>query len=1116
MFRNSLAILMIIVLMIGITPSTFYMNASAAGTVNKETEVPSGYIGIYSAEDLDNVRNNLSGRYILMNDIDLTEDTAEGGVFFNNGTGWEPIGIETTPFIGTFNGNGYKITGLKISIQSSQFIYAGLFGYAKNATITNVGLEGNSIYAENTSLDSTTSNVYAGGIVGYGYNVTITNSSNSGHVSAESLFNGYAGGISGYVESSYNLFSTVSDSYNNGAVYAKTAAGGIAGKTYRTKVSNVYNKGTFTDQASGYTGGIVGDLSSNSSITNAYNIGNINFRSLGGGIAGRSSASSISYSNNQGELSSTVSSSNGGGIVGSASSSTISNSYNHGKISSSAQYSKGGGIAGYLNSNSSVAESYNTADISEDGAGGGIVGEFYSSVISQSYNTGTMSGSFAGGISGWSSSGTIMDSFNIGSIKGKYDSGGIAGNGTNTTIKNTYNMGQIITTVSYASAKGGIAGEFDGSIENSYYLDKLQNGVGDGLTVGTFPKNYDQMKDQATFEGFNFSTTWSIDENSSFHFPTPSEAPNPDTEKILEIPMSSLPNKVNYVQDEALDLTGAEITVRTNHGKQFAVDVSEDMVSGYDSKLKGYQTIKVSYGGLYTYFNVNVKAKFTVTFKDYDGRILKTEEVTEGESATAPEAPIRAGYTFSGWSSNYNNVKSNITITAQYNINSYTVTYMDGDSVLYSEGYNSDAMVTRPNEPIEPGYTFIDWYMDGNFQTKYSFYNTLTANINIYAKFLKNPDRPQNVRVGTAGFDSLKVAWNQVSTVDGYEIHRATSPSGDYNYIYGLDGKVQSYIIDFLKPGSTYYFKIRSYRVVDGQYIYSSFSPIISGRPVLAGVTSVMAASAGFDRVKVSWAKSSEASGYEIFRDVTSTGTYSQVGTVTDGETLSYTNGSLLTGKTYYYKVRAYRTVDGKKAYSSYSSAISSKPVLSSVNSVKSASAGYNKIKVNWAQVSGASGYEVYRSTTKTGTYSNMKSITSGSTFSFLDSGLTTGKTYYYKVRAYRTVSGTKVYNSFSSIVSSIPTLEKPAKITASKASSTSIKVSWSKVSEAWGYEIYRATTKAGTYTNIKTLTTGSTVSYTNTSLMKRKTYYYKIRAYRVVNGKKLYSSFTTIVSYKL
>ena len=182
------------------------------------------------------------------------------------------------------------------------------------------------------------------------------------------------------------------------------------------------------------------------------------------------------------------------------------------------------------------------------------------------------------------------------------------------------------------------------------------------------------------------------------------------------------------------------------------------------------------------------------------------------------------------------------------------------------------------------------------------------------------------------------------------------------------------------------------------------------------------------------------------------------------------------------------------------------KPVISGV-SAKSNS--YNSIKLTWNKLSGVNGYEIYRSTSKNGKYSLKKNITSASISSYTNTSLITGKTYYYKIRAYKISNNKKIYGNFSYIVSAKPQLSTPS-ITLSSGSKKAY-IKWKKIAGASGYEIYRATSKNGTYSKIKTITSSSTTSYTNSKLIRKKTYYYKIRAYKNVSGKKVYSSYSSV-----
>jgi fibronectin type 3 domain-containing protein len=295
-----------------------------------------------------------------------------------------------------------------------------------------------------------------------------------------------------------------------------------------------------------------------------------------------------------------------------------------------------------------------------------------------------------------------------------------------------------------------------------------------------------------------------------------------------------------------------------------------------------------------------------------------------------------------------------------------------------------------------------------------STYNT------IYKWFSTDPNynepvvitSPSNLKAVSNSYNSVKVNWTAVSGATGYEIYRSTSSTGTFTKIATTSST--SYINSALNTGTTYYYKVRSYKTGTST-TYSSFSPVISAKPIPSTPISVNAASSSYNSIKTSWAAVAGASGYEVYRATSSTGTYSLVGSTTS---TSFTNVGLSTNSTYYYKVRAYRTVGSTKIYSNFSGMVNTKPVPAIPTNFKATRLNSTSINLTWSAVSGANGYEIFSSTSSTGTYSLLKSTTS---LSYTNSGLTTGKTYYYKLRAYRNVGTTKVYSGWPTVISLKP-----------------------------------------------------------------------------------------------
>lgn len=228
-------------------------------------------------------------------------------------------------------------------------------------------------------------------------------------------------------------------------------------------------------------------------------------------------------------------------------------------------------------------------------------------------------------------------------------------------------------------------------------------------------------------------------------------------------------------------------------------------------------------------------------------------------------------------------------------------------------------------------------------------------------------------------------------------------------------------------------------------------------------------------------------------------------------------NNNITTGVVADYTVSGYTVTAGTKTISVsylnksaiFTVVVNPATTILSPTSVVATSMTYTSVKVTWATVAGVSGYSVYRALSETGPYTL---ITSKTAVSHTDSGLTTGTTYYYKISAYLTSGATKTYSNLTAAVSVTPAPIAPTNFNVVKSSTTSIKITWYAAPGANGYEIYRATSATGNFT---LLLDTKACSYVNAKLTTNTTYYYKVRAYSVVGGKKIYGGFTVVKSAK-
>lgn len=219
-----------------------------------------GYYLITTAAELAGFASLVNDDYNLDAKGKLTADIDLGSCE------WTPIGNENSDcYRGTFDGQGHTISNLQVS-KSSYCDYAGLFGWASNATISNLTVTG-SVYGsyaggilgsaegKNVTISQCINEAeisgkdYAGGILGAAENyiVTISQCKNEGNISSNDYI--YTGGILGYG------IAEIEECVNTGKITSGYSAGGIAGAGYSLIVSYSYNSGEISGE---YASGIVG------------------------------------------------------------------------------------------------------------------------------------------------------------------------------------------------------------------------------------------------------------------------------------------------------------------------------------------------------------------------------------------------------------------------------------------------------------------------------------------------------------------------------------------------------------------------------------------------------------------------------------------------------------------------------------------------------------------------------------------------------------------------------------------------------------------------------------------------------------------------------------------
>lgn len=366
------------------------------------------------------------------------------------------------------------------------------------------------------------------------------------------------------------------------------------------------------------------------------------------------------------------------------------------------------------------------------------------------------------------------------------------------------------------------------------------------------------------------------------------------------------------------------------------------------------------------------------------------------------------------------------------------------------------------------------------------------------------PANPTVTSVKASGRTNVVIKWSAVSGADKYRVYRSeTGATSGFSVIASVASGTLTYTDTDRTEGKTYYYTVLAVRDgVYGKYNDGISVTLIPATPKISAVTN-----SAYNKLKVSWGKLSDCDGYILYRSLKESSGWSRVANISDPATVTYTDTVPDCGVTYYYTIRAYWKTSSGYVYGKYNTGVGGNTLPTTPAIKKVTSAGYNSLKITWDEVTEAHGYRLYRSETKTGGWKAVKDITPGTTTLYKNTKLTTGKTYYYTLRAFVIVDGKMILSGYVKTgVGGTPIPATPKISSAVKSGAKQITLTWGKITGATGYRIYRSLNESTDYSTVAIIRNNATVTYTDETAVPGTQYYYTIRAYTTVDGTNIYS----------
>ncbi|MBQ7597893.1 MAG: DUF4474 domain-containing protein [Clostridia bacterium] len=389
------------------------------------------------------------------------------------------------------------------------------------------------------------------------------------------------------------------------------------------------------------------------------------------------------------------------------------------------------------------------------------------------------------------------------------------------------------------------------------------------------------------------------------------------------------------------------------------------------------------------------------------------------------------------------------------------------------------------------------------------------------------PEAVTAVTVVKSAGTYVSLKWTGGKGASGYYLFQKDASTAK-EYVQVAKTTQKKYTVKFPAAPGKVYFKVQAFSKYKGQIIKTKVSPVVKLTIKPAKVKGLTLKDAGPTKLKLAWKAADGASAYELYQRNEKTLEYELLDTV---KGTTYTVSGLQPSNTYRFAVKSVAAYKGNTLRSGFSAVLTAETILGTITGFDCTLDSGNHLFLSWNALKGAQGYQIEKSANGNDGW-KMIADTKETVYeaSAVESGkaLSKGSKYFYRVRAYATEDGAKVYTDYTDVVEVHPIPDVPKITRTGTAAQHAICVEWTAVSGADGYDLAILDLKSGkwvsafneealaagvckTYTNEKGV---KTVYYTCKGLDRSGNYQFRVRSAAKNGAHYSYSEFSDTVSH--